>query len=93
MLNRPINIIKINIVLSLVVVVLSFYTIIWHHQNYLLYLKSNEVRNQNQKIVALKKQILIEYSEKISGAEIKGRAVNILQMKPFNPDKVPTILL
>jgi len=35
MLNHSLNMTKINIVLGLAVVVLSFYTIIWHHQNYL----------------------------------------------------------
>ena len=93
MLNSPLNITKINIVLGLAVVVLSFYTVIWHHQNYLLYKKSKAVQKQNQQIMAMRKQLLSEYSEKISGAEIKGKALNILQMKPVNPDKVRTVIL
>jgi hypothetical protein len=46
MLNHHLNMTKINIVLGLVIVVLSFYTIIWHHQNYLLEEKSKVIKNQ-----------------------------------------------
>jgi cell division protein FtsL len=84
---------KINIVLGLAVVILSFYTIIWHHQNYLLYKQSSAVQQKNQEIMAMRKQLLSEYSEKISGAEIKEKALNILQMKPVNSKKVRTVVL
>ena len=93
MLNHSLNMTKINIVLGLAVVILSFYTIIWHHQNYLLYKKSNAVQQKNQQIMAMRKQLLSEYSEKISGAEIKEKALNILQMKPVNSKKVRTVVL
>jgi cell division protein FtsL len=93
MLNQPLNITKINIVLGLIVVILSFYTIIWHHQNYLLYKEYQVVQKQNQQIMAMRKQLLSEYSEKISGAEIKKKALNVLQMKSVNPNKVRAILL
>jgi len=93
MLERSLNMTKINIVLGLAVVVLSFYTIIWHHQNYLLEEKSKVIKNQNQRIMAMQKQLLIEHSEKISGAEIKEKALNILQMKPVNSKKVRTVVL
>ena len=68
MLNHSLNMTKINIVLGLAVVILSFYTIIWHHQNYLLYKQSSAVQQKNQQIMAMRKQLLSEYSEKISGA-------------------------
>ena len=93
MLNHSLNMTKINIMLGLVVVVLSIYTIIWHHQNYLLEEKSKVIKNQNQRIMAMQKQLLIEHSEKISGAEIKEKALNILQMKPVNSKKVRTVVL
>jgi len=93
MLNHSLNITMINIVLGLAVVVLSFYTIIWHHQNYLLYKQSSAVQQKNQQIMAMRKQLLSEYSEKISGAEIKEKALNILQMKPVNSKKVRTVVL
>ncbi len=93
MLNHSLNMTKINIVLGLAVVILSFYTIIWHHQNYLLYKQSSAVQQKNQQIMAMRKQLLSEYSEKISGAEIKEKALNILQMKPVNSKKVRTVVL
>ncbi|HCE35747.1 MAG TPA: hypothetical protein DEQ71_04750 [Gammaproteobacteria bacterium] len=93
MLNHSFNMTKINIVLGLAIVVLSFYTIIWHHQNYLLEEKSKVIKNQNQRIMAMRKQLLIEHSEKISGAEIKQKALNALQTKPVDPKKVRTVLL
>ena len=93
MLNHSLNMTKINIVLGLAVVVLSFYTIIWHHQNYLLEKQINTVKNKNQQIMAMRKQLISEYSEKISGAEIKEKALNILQMKSVNSKKVRTIVL
>jgi hypothetical protein len=43
--------------------------------------------------MAMRKQLLSEYSEKISGAEIKKKALNVLQMKSVNPNKVRAILL
>ena len=93
MLNHSLNMTKINIVLGIAVVILSFYTIIWHHQNYLLYKQSSAVQQKNQQIMAMRKQLLSEYSEKISGAEIKEKALNILQMKPVNSKKVRTVVL
>jgi len=93
MLSQPLNITKINIALGLIVVILSFYTIIWHHQNYLLYKEYQVVQKQNQKIMAIRKQLLSEYSEKISGAEIKKKAIDILQMKSVDPAKVRAVLL
>lgn len=79
--------------LGLIVVILSFYTIIWHHQNYLLYKQSQVVQKQNQQIMAMRKQLLSEHSEKISGAEIKKKALNVLQMKSVSPNKVEAVLL
>lgn len=93
MLSQPLNITKINIALGLIVVILSFYTIVWHHQNYLLYKEYQVVQKQKQKIMAMRKQLLSEYSEKISGAEIKKKALDILQMKSVDPAKVRAVLL
>ena len=41
----------------------------------------------------MRKQLLSEYSEKISGAEIKKKALDILQMKSVDPAKVRAVLL
>jgi cell division protein FtsL len=69
-------------ILGIAIVVLSFYTIVWHHQNYLLYKQSKEAQIQNQQIMAMHKQLLTDHSEKISGKEIKDKAIKILRMKP-----------
>jgi cell division protein FtsL len=80
-------------ILGIAIVVLSFYTIIWHHQNYLLYKQSKEIQTQNQQIMAMHKQLLTEHSEQISGKEIKDKAIKILRMKPPLPKKNREILL
>ncbi|SMN00618.1 hypothetical protein SPONN_1811 [uncultured Candidatus Thioglobus sp.] len=73
-----------NITLGMAIVVLSFYTIIWHNQNYKLYKASETIRTENQRIVTLNKQLLSEYSTKVSGEKIKEKALNMLKMKPVN---------
>jgi cell division protein FtsL len=80
-------------ILGIAIVVLSFYTIVWHHQNYLLYKQSQDVQIQNQQIMALNKQLLTEHSEKISGKEIKDKAIKILRMKPPLANKNREVLL
>ena len=80
-------------ILGIAIVVLSFYTIVWHHQNYLLYKQFQDVQIQNQQIMALNKQLLTEHSEKISGKEIKDKAIKILRMKPPLANKNREILL
>jgi cell division protein FtsL len=80
-------------ILGIAIVVLSFYTIVWHHQNYLLYKQFQDVQIQNQQIMALNKQLLTEHSEKISGKEIKDKAIKILRMKPPLANKNREVLL
>ena len=80
-------------ILGIAIVVLSFYTIVWHHQNYLLYKQSKEAQIQNQQIMAMHKQLLTDHSEQISGKEIKDKAIKILRMKPPLPNKNIKILL
>ncbi|SFV79291.1 hypothetical protein MNB_SUP05-12-659 [hydrothermal vent metagenome] len=80
-------------ILGIAIVVLSFYTIVWHHQNYLLYKQSKEAQIQNQQIMAMHKQLLTDHSEQISGKEIKDKAIKILRMKSPLPNKNREILL
>jgi cell division protein FtsL len=80
-------------ILGIAIVILSFYTIVWHHQTYLLYKQSKNVQIQNQQIMALHKQLLTEHSEKISGKEIKDKAIRILRMKAPLPSKNREVLL
>ena len=85
------NITYINIVLSMMIVVLSFYTIIWHNQNYQLYKETNIIHKENQGIMALHKQLLSEHSEQISGNRIKEKALKLLEMK--RPNKIKELAL
>jgi len=80
MLGHFKNIAKLNMVLIVSIIILSFYTVSWHHQNYLLYRKSNAVQAENQRVMALHKQLLTEHSEQISGQEIQDNAFEKLQM-------------
>ncbi len=93
MLGRSLDITKINIVLGVCIVVLSFYTIIWHQQNYLLEKEKEIKKNENQQLMAMHKHLLIKHSEKISGAQIKNKALKELQMKVVNPKKIKSVLL
>jgi cell division protein FtsL len=81
MLDRFNHVAKLNMVLIISIITLSLYTISWHHQNYLLYHKYNAVQVENQRMMALHKQLLTEYSKQISGKEIQDSALKKLQMK------------
>lgn len=72
---------RINIILIVSVIILSFLTIIWHNQSRLLYKKTKSVQQANQAIMAKKKQLQSEHSEQISGNKIKQKAVKILHMQ------------
>ncbi len=76
------SITKINLLLGTSVVVLSIFTIIWHHQNYLLYKESRVLEHQNQQIIALHRQLLSEHSQQINGFQIKTKALKLLKMRP-----------
>lgn len=81
MLDRLNYVAKLNMVLIISTIILSFYTVSWHHQNYLLHHKYNAVQVENQQMMALHKQLLTEYSKQISGKEIQESALEELQMK------------
>ena len=81
MLINQLNIIKINLLLVVAIIILSVFTIIWHHQNYLLYKQSIIVERHNQQIVAMHKQLASEHSQQINGFQIKNRALKILNMQ------------
>lgn len=67
--------------LGVAIVVLSFYTIFWHKQNYSLYKTAKKVQTQNQKITALNKQLLTEHSTQVSAKAIKEKILKTLDMK------------
>lgn len=79
------KIIKINLLLSGLLIIVSVWTIIWHHQNRALYLHALDTENQNQKITALHKQLLSESSQKNDGLFIKNKAQKHLKMQQPSP--------
>jgi cell division protein FtsL len=81
--------IKINLILWLAVVVLSSLNIIWHNESRNLHNELREVQTNNQRIVAINKQLLTQYSKQISGGEIQNRAELDLNMKL--PEKQKTL--
>jgi cell division protein FtsL len=75
---------KLNLILLASIVVLSILSIFWHHQTYLLYKKIKRENIANHQIVALNKQLLSQYSQAISGEEIKSSAIKNLGMRKIN---------
>jgi cell division protein FtsL len=66
---------------SIVLVVsISLLSVYWHHQMYLLHKKEKMVIAQNEKIVAINRQLKMEHSELQSGVIIYKKSQNILLM-------------
>jgi cell division protein FtsL len=70
---------RINIVLIVAIILLSFSSMIWHKQSRLLYQQTKFLAQETLAIMAQKKQLLIEYSHQISGEQITEKAFKILQ--------------
>jgi cell division protein FtsL len=70
----------INGFLIVLVVSISLLSVYWHHQMYLLYKKEKMVIVKNEQIVAINRQLLMEYSELQSGVIIYKKSQNILLM-------------
>ena len=70
----------INSFLIVSVVSISLLSVYWHQQMYLLYKKENIVKAQHEQIVAINRQLLMEYSELQSGVIIYKKSQNILLM-------------
>ena len=70
----------INSFLIVLVVSISLLSVYWHHQMYLLHKKEKMVIAQNEKIVAINRQLKMEHSELQSGVIIYKKSQNILLM-------------
>ena len=81
----------INGVLTLLVVSISLLCIYWHHQMYQLHKKENAVKTQHEKIVAINRQLKMEYSELQSGVIIYKKSQDILMM--HNPNQINEMIL
>ena len=70
---------------------ISLLSVYWHHQMYLLQKKENMARVQNEQIVAINRQLLMEYSELQSGVIIYKKSQNILLM--HSPSQIKELSL
>ena len=70
----------INGFLIVLVVSISLLCVYWHHQMYQLDKKENIVKTQHNQIVAINRQLKMEYSELQSGVIIYKKSQNILLM-------------
>jgi len=77
----------INGFLILLVVSISLLCVYWHHQMYQLHKKENVVKTQHEKIVAINRQLIMEYSELQSGVIIYKKSQDILLMHRPNQIK------
>ena len=81
----------INGFLIVSVVSISLLSVYWHHQMYLLHKKEKMVIVQNEQIVAINRQLLMEYSELQSGVIIYEKSQNILLM--HSPSQIEELSL
>ena len=81
----------INGFLIVLVVSISLLSVYWHHQMYLLHKKEKVVIVQNEQIVAINRQLLMEYSELQSGVIIYKKSQNILLM--HSPSQIEELSL
>jgi len=81
----------INGFLIVLVVSISLLSVYWHHQMYLLHKKEKMIIVQNEQIVAINRQLLMEYSELQSGVMIYKKSQNILLM--HSPSQIKELSL
>ena len=81
----------INGLLIVSVVSISLLSVYWHHQMYLLHKIEKMVIVQNEQIVAINRQLLMEYSELQSGVIIYKKSQNILLM--HSPSQIEELSL
>ena len=72
--------IVINIILIISIVTLSIMSINWHHEMYLLHKTEKTLQSENEKINALNRQLLMEYSEMQSGVNVFQKSNDELKM-------------
>ena len=81
----------INGFLIVLVVSISLLCVYWHHQMYQLHKKENIVKAQNEQIVAINRQLKMEYSELKSGINIYQKSQDILLM--HSPSQIKELSL
>ena len=81
----------INGFLIALVVSISLLSIYWHQQMYILHKNEKIVKAQHGQIVAINRQLLMEYSELQSGVIIYKKSQNILLM--HSPSQIKELSL
>ena len=81
----------INGFLIVLVVSISLMSIYWHHQMYQLDKKENIVKTQQELIIAINRQLSMEYSELQSGVIIYKKSQNTLLM--HSPSQIKELSL
>jgi cell division protein FtsL len=79
----------VNTLLIILIVSISILSIYWHHQMYLLYKKENIVKTDHERINALNRQLMMEYSELQSGITIYQKSKEkLLMFTPLETEEV-----
>ena len=72
--------IVINFILIISIIVVSILSINWHHEMFLLHRTEKALKLENEKINALNRQLLMEYSEIQSGVTVYQKSIDELMM-------------
>ena len=72
--------IVINFILIISIIVVSILSINWHHEMFLLHRTEKALQSENEKINALNRQLLMEYSEIQSGVTVYQKSIDELMM-------------
>ena len=72
--------IVINFILIISIIVISILSINWHHEMFLLHRTEKALKLENEKINALNRQLLMEYSEIQSGVTVYQKSLDELMM-------------
>ena len=70
----------INFILIILIIVISILSINWHHEMFLLHRTEKALKLENEKINALNRQLLMEYSEIQSGVNVYKKSKDELMM-------------
>ena len=70
----------INFILIISIIIVSTLSIHWHHEMYLLHREEKTLKSENEKINALNRQLLMEYSEIQSGVNVYQKSKDELLM-------------
>jgi len=79
----------INILLIISIVSISILSIHWHHQMYLLYKNEKIIKSDHERINALNRQLMMEYSELESGIMIYQKSKEeLLMFVPIETEEI-----